>query len=89
MKISVIIPAYKTQQYLSQCVDSVLAQTYTDIEVILVDDGSPDSSPLPCDEYAQKDARLFNMQSKRTQTLLAGTIRKSSNNMLPIKSLSK
>lgn len=58
MKISVIIPIYKVERYLRQCVDSVLDQTYTDIEVILVDDGSPDNCPAICDEYAKKDKRV-------------------------------
>lgn len=58
MKFSVIIPIYKVEQYLRQCVDSVLAQTYTDVEIILVDDGSPDSCPAICDEYAKKDSRI-------------------------------
>ena len=56
--VSVIIPVYKVEPYLRQCVDSVLAQTYTDFEVILVDDGSPDGCPAICDEYAEKDCRV-------------------------------
>lgn len=56
--VSVIIPVYKVEAYLRQCVDSVLAQTYTDFEVILVDDGSPDNCPAICDEYATKDSRV-------------------------------
>ena len=58
MKISFIIPVYKVEQYLKQCVDSVLSQTYQDIEVILVDDGSPDNCPSICDEYAKKGNRV-------------------------------
>lgn len=58
MKISVIIPVYKVEQYLAQCVDSVLNQTYRDLEVILVDDGSPDRCPQMCDDYAAKDPRV-------------------------------
>lgn len=57
-KISVIIPIYKVEEYLNQCIDSVLQQTYTNIEVVLVDDGSPDNCPIICDDYAQKDARV-------------------------------
>ena len=55
MKFSVIVPCYKVEKYLSECVDSVLNQTYTDFEVILVDDGSPDRVPEICDEYVKKD----------------------------------
>lgn len=57
-KISVIVPVYKTEEYLSRCVDSILVSTYKDIEVILVDDGSPDNAGRICDEYAEKDARV-------------------------------
>lgn len=56
--ISVIVPVYKTEKYLRQCLDSILAQTFTDWECILVDDGSPDSSGAICDEYAAKDSRI-------------------------------
>lgn len=56
--ISVIIPVYKVEKYLCRCVDSVLEQTYTNIEIILVDDGSPDNCPVMCDEYARQDSRV-------------------------------
>ena len=56
--ISVIVPVYKVEAYLNRCVDSILGQTYKNLEVILVDDGSPDGSGAICDEYAQKDARV-------------------------------
>lgn len=52
--LSVIIPVYKVENYLRQCIDSVIAQDFHDIEVVLVDDGSPDSCPQICDEYAEK-----------------------------------
>ena len=58
MKISVIIPVYNVEKCLNRCVDSVLSQKYTDLEVILVDDGSPDNSPKVCDEYAKLDTRV-------------------------------
>ena len=58
IKISVVVPVYNVEKYLNQCVDSVLAQTYKNIEVILVDDGATDSSPAICDEYAEKDSRV-------------------------------
>lgn len=57
-KISIIVPVYKAEKYLHRCVDSLLAQTFTDFEVLLIDDGSPDSSGKICDEYAQKDNRV-------------------------------
>lgn len=57
-KISVIVPVYKAEKYLHKCVDSVLAQTFTDFELLLVDDGSPDHSGDICDEYAAKDSRV-------------------------------
>lgn len=57
-KVSVIVPVYKAEKYLRRCVDSLLAQTFIDFEVIIVDDGSPDSSGEICDEYARKDDRV-------------------------------
>lgn len=56
--ISIIIPIYKVEQYLDECVTSIINQTYKDLEIILVDDGSPDSCPQMCDEWAKKDARI-------------------------------
>lgn len=56
--ISIIIPIYKVEQYLDECVASVVNQTYKDLEIILVDDGSPDSCPQMCDEWAKKDSRI-------------------------------
>ena len=56
--ISVIIPVYKVEKYLEQCVESVRQQTYSNIEIILVDDGSPDKCGKICDEYACKDKRI-------------------------------
>ena len=56
--ISVIIPIYKVEPYLRRCVDSVLAQTYQNLEIFLVDDGSPDNCGKICDEYAAKDGRI-------------------------------
>jgi len=57
-EISVIVPVYKVEAYLSRCVDSILSQTFKNIEVILVDDGSPDSCGDLCDMYALKDCRI-------------------------------
>ena len=56
--ISVIVPVYNVEQYLRKCVDSIMCQTYADLEIILIDDGSPDKSPEICDEYAKKDCRI-------------------------------
>ena len=56
--ISVIVPIYKVEEYIRRCVDSILAQTYTDFELLLVDDGSPDKCPEICDEYARQDKRI-------------------------------
>ena len=57
-KVSVIVPVYKVEAYLHRCVDSVLNQSFSDFELILVDDGSPDNCGAICDEYAQKDSRV-------------------------------
>lgn len=56
--ISVIVPVYKAEKYLHRCVDSILAQSYTDFELLLIDDGSPDNCGGICDEYAAKDSRV-------------------------------
>ena len=57
-KISVIVPVYNTEKYLHRCIDSILAQTFTDFELLLIDDGSKDNSGKICDEYAAKDNRI-------------------------------
>lgn len=57
-KVSIIVPVYKAEAYLHRCVDSILAQTFTDFELLLIDDGSPDKSGEICDVYAQKDNRV-------------------------------
>ncbi|WP_088070502.1 glycosyltransferase family 2 protein [Gottfriedia luciferensis] len=57
-KISIIVPVYKVERYINKCVDSILSQTFTDFELILVDDGSPDRCGIICDEYANKDERV-------------------------------
>ena len=56
--ISVIIPVYKVEKYLEKCIESIIKQTYTNLQIILVDDGSPDNCGKICDEYAKKDSRI-------------------------------
>lgn len=56
--VSVIVPVYRTKDYLKQCIESLLAQTYTDLDIVLVDDGSPDECPLICDAFASEDKRI-------------------------------
>lgn len=58
MELSVIIPIYKTEEFLTECVDSILDKADEDVEVVLVDDGSPDGCPGICDRYAEKDTRV-------------------------------
>lgn len=57
-KISIIVPVYNVEKYLRRCIDSILAQTFTDFELLLIDDGSKDYSGAICDEYAEKDNRI-------------------------------
>lgn len=63
-KISVIVPFYKAENYLRRCLDSIICQTLQEIEIILVDDGSPDNSLAICEEYAQKDNRIKVISNK-------------------------
>jgi glycosyltransferase involved in cell wall biosynthesis len=63
-KISVIVPVYKVEKYLDRCIDSILSQTFTDFELILVDDGSPDKCGEICEEYAKKDSRIHVIHQK-------------------------
>ena len=57
-KISVVVPIYKVESYLKECMDSILAQSYKNLEIIFVDDGSPDNCPQLCDQYAAYDNRV-------------------------------
>ena len=66
---SVIMPVYGVEKYLSQAIDSVLCQTFSDFELILVDDKSPDNSPLICDEYEKKDSRVRVIHKPQNQGL--------------------
>ncbi len=62
--ISIIIPVYKVENYLDQCIESVVNQTYQNLEIILVDDGSPDNCPQKCDDWAAKDKRISVIHKK-------------------------
>ena len=64
--ISVIVTVYKTEKYIKQCVDSILNQTYKNLEIILVDDGSPDGCPEICDKYAKQDDRVVVIHQNNT-----------------------
>jgi len=57
-KVSIVVPIYNVEEYLEQCVESILQQTYKNLDIILVDDGSKDNSPKMCDEYAKQDNRI-------------------------------
>lgn len=65
-KVSVVIPVYKAEQYLECCVESVLQQTHRNLEIILVDDGSPDGCGAMCDAYAHKDNRVRVIHQKNS-----------------------
>ena len=57
-KVTIVVPVYNTEKYLDECIKSIVNQTYENIEVILIDDGSKDKSPKICDKWAQKDSRI-------------------------------
>lgn len=63
-ELSIIVPVYKVEKYLPRCIDSILAQTFGDFELILIDDGSPDGCGRICDEYARKDKRIVVIHQK-------------------------
>ncbi|WP_299130164.1 glycosyltransferase [uncultured Winogradskyella sp.] len=71
VKISVIVPIYRIEKYLAQCVDSLIQQSFLDFELILVDDGSPDNCPKICDDYAAKDKRVKVIHKKNGGLLSA------------------
>lgn len=69
--VSIIIPVYNTELYLNKCIESVISQTYKNLEIILVDDGSTDNSVEICDEYARKDNRIKVIHQKNGGQALA------------------
>lgn len=62
--ISIIVPIYKVEKYVEKCIETIINQTYKNLEIILVDDGSPDNCPQICDEYAKKDSRIIVIHQK-------------------------
>jgi glycosyltransferase involved in cell wall biosynthesis len=71
--ISIIIPIYKVEQYLRRCLDSVLSQTFTNFECILIDDASPDNCPIICDDYKKKDSRFKVIHKQKNEGLPMNT----------------
>ena len=72
--ISLVIPVYNVEKYLDKCMESVLAQTYDNYEVILVDDGSTDNSGKMCDEYAERDSRVTVYHQKNSGVSVARNV---------------
>lgn len=72
-KISVIVPVYNVEKFLPRCLDSLLAQTFPDFELLLIDDGSKDRSGDICDNYALKDQRIRVFTKKMVVSLLLGS----------------
>lgn len=85
-KISIIIPVYKVEKYIHECINSIINQTLQDIEIILIDDGSPDNCPQICDKYAQKDQRIkvYHQKNKGAATARNLGISKASGDYLLI-----
>ncbi len=74
MRFSIVVPVYKTEDYLAQCVDSILAQSFTDFELILVDNESPDSCPEICENYAKQDERVRVIHKKHGKAASARNV---------------
>ena len=72
-KVSVIVPIYNAEKYLNKCLESIIGQTYKNLEIILVDDGSSDNSPTICDAWAQIDSRIRVIHKRTAACLLRET----------------
>ena len=70
-QVSIIVPVYQVEKYIRKCIESIQAQTFSDFELILVDDGSKDASGKICDEYAKKDDRIKVIHKKNEGVALA------------------
>ncbi|MFR4971197.1 MAG: glycosyltransferase family 2 protein [Lachnospiraceae bacterium] len=68
-KVSIIVPVYKVEKFLERCVESIIKQTYQNIEIILIDDESPDECPKMCDQYEIKDNRIKVIHKKKWGTI--------------------
>ena len=68
--VTVIVPIYNVEPFLSQCINSIISQNYSNLEIILVDDGSPDRCPDICDEYKEKDSRIKVIHKSRNAAIL-------------------
>lgn len=73
-KISIIVPVYNVEQYLNNCIDSIIYQTYENLEIILVDDGSTDNCSNICDNYSLKDKRIKVYHKKMVAYLMLETM---------------
>src|SRR5688572_14059839 len=71
VKISIIVPVYNLEDFLPNCIDSLINQSFNDIEIILVNDGSKDNSPKICDEYAESDKRIKVIHKKNEGVSIA------------------
>lgn len=69
-KISVIVPVYRVEKYLRRCIESIINQDYSNLEIILVDDGSDDSSPQICDYYEKIDSRIIVIHQRMVDYLV-------------------
>ena len=69
--VSIVIPIYKSEKYLDECIRSIVEQSYRNLEIWLVDDGSPDACPRICDEWAQKDSRIHVIHKKNAGSGMA------------------